>query len=130
MKIARIIHHWEHGGCDEQCDLCLYGEYKNCRAEIKRDTQLLIKEYRALKSERDDLVGVKMLLLRDLEERDKKLEKKVEELYPEFINDYRVMQEELDAVYDERDKLEKELEEEKKLKLLFETVAEDPIVLK
>lgn len=113
MKLARIIHHWEHGGCDEQCDLCLYGEYKNCRAEITRDTQALIKAYRKIKAERDRLVGIKVILLKDLEDRDQMLKKSVEELYPEFMKDYKVMEEELVGLYEELDRLEKELEEAK-----------------
>lgn len=113
MKLARIIRHWEYGGCDELCDLCLYGESKDCHADIKRDTQTLIKSYRALKSERDELLGIKVILLKDLEERDQMLQKKVGEIYPEFMKDYQTMREELDELYSEVDRLEKELEKEK-----------------
>lgn len=130
MKIARIIHHLENGGCDEQCDLCLYGEYKNCHTEIKKDARDLAKAFKELKAERDRLVGIKVILLKDLEDRDQMLKKSVEELYPEFMKDYKVMEEELVGLYEEVDKLEKELNVKKEFDLIFEAPPEEPIILK
>lgn len=41
------------------------------------------------------------LLQRDIADRDAMLEKKVEEVHPEFMRDYRAMREELEGLYDD-----------------------------
>lgn len=105
MNLARIINHWENAGCDGHCDLCLYGESKDCTAEIKKDTKALIKAFKDLKAERDQLVKLKVVLLKDIEERDQMLEKKVEEIYPEFMKDYQAMKEELESTAAELEEL-------------------------
>ncbi len=130
MNFARIINHWENAGCDGHCAHCLYGESKDCTAEIKKDTKALIKDYKKLSLERDKLVGIKVILLKDLEERDEKLLKSVEELYPEFVKDYKSMEEELEGLYEEVDRLEKELNRKKEFELIFEAPPGEPIILK
>ena len=51
---------------------------------------------------------VNKLLERDIADRDKKLESKVEEVYADFMKDYHIMWEELDGAYDENGELRKE----------------------
>lgn len=130
MNFARIINHWENSGCDGRCEFCLYGESKDCTADIKKDTKALVKAYKALSRERDKLLGIKVVLLQDLEERDKKLEMTVEELYPEFMKDYKAMETELGDLYEEIDRLEKELNRKKEFELIFDAPPEEPIILK
>ena len=110
MNIARIINHWENSACDGHCGFCLYGECKDCSAEIAADTKALIREYKAVSIARDELVGTKVRLLDDIEELNEKLEKKIEEVYPEFVKDYNIMKEELEGAYAELEKYRKELE--------------------
>ena len=125
MNFAKIINHWENAGCDDHCAHCLYGESKDCSAEIKKDTKALIKEFKHLSEERDKLVGIKVLLLRDLEERDAMLLKKVEEVYPEFVKDYKSMEVDLGELYEEVDRLERELKDARDTIRTLEILDED-----
>lgn len=125
MNFARIINHWENAGCDGHCAHCLYGDAKDCNVEIKKDTKALVKAFKALTEERDKLVGIKVILLRDLEERDELLQKKVEEIYPEFIKDYKSMEVDLGDLYEEVDRLENELKEAKNALRVHELLDED-----
>lgn len=125
MNFAKIINHWENAGCDGHCAHCLYGESKDCSAEIKKDTKALIKEFKHLSEERDKLVGIKVLLLRDLEERDAMLLKKVEEVYPEFVKDYKSMEVDLGELYEEVDRLERELKDARDTIRTLEILDED-----
>ena len=113
MNLARIINHWENsdceGHCEGHCELCLYGYSRNCSADIKKDTKALIKEFKKIREERNQLVGLKVLLLRDLEDRDRLLAQRVEEVYPEFMKDYNAMQDELEELYTELDRLDAQI---------------------
>lgn len=69
-----------------------------------------------LEEELDKYRVINKLLEGDIADRDKMLEQKVEEVYAEFMRDYRCMREELDGAYEElaelrteRDKLQEAL---------------------
>lgn len=70
-----------------------------------------IESYRArikwLEEDHNKLRVVNQLLEMDVADRDRLLEKKVEEIYPEFICDYQEMREELEGVYEELKALRK-----------------------
>ena len=81
---------------------------------------LMAKAYRStitkLEEELDKYKVINKLLEADIADRDKMLEQKVEEVYADFMRDYRCMREELDGVYEElaelrteRDNLQKVL---------------------
>lgn len=62
---------------------------------------------RELQEEVDACKVMMALLERDVADRDAVLEKKVEEIYPEFMRDYRAMREELEGLYEELAELRK-----------------------
>ena len=72
---------------------------------LAKDYTELDEKYRKLYEENASLICIKHLLEQDIEDRDKMLESKVEEVYPEFMKDYGLMREELDACYEENGKL-------------------------
>lgn len=70
-----------------------------------------IEHYRAkihgMAKELEQQQAINKLLERDIEDRDKMLEQKVEEVYPEFMRDYKCLREELEGVYEELVELRK-----------------------
>lgn len=74
--------------------------------------ELEVRAYRhtieKLKEELERYQVINKLLESDIADRDKMLEQKVEEVYPEFMRDYKCMREELDGVYEELAELRKE----------------------
>lgn len=65
----------------------------------------LKEEIKRLTEELESKNGVIKLLENDIESRDKMLEAKVEDVYAEFMQDYKLMREELDGAYEENAKL-------------------------
>lgn len=65
----------------------------------------LKEEIKRLTEELESKNGVIKLLEQDIESRDKMLEAKVEDVYAEFMQDYKQMREELDGAYEENAKL-------------------------
>ena len=57
---------------------------------------------------------IKDLLNQDIADRDALLEKKVEEVYPEFMQDYKAMREELNGVYEELEETKRNLRKAQK----------------
>ena len=79
------------------CILYLDEEIEQCRATIKK-----------MEDELDRYRLANRLLMQDIADRDEMLEKKVEEVYPEFMRDYKCMKEELEGASEELAELKKE----------------------
>lgn len=103
----------EFGSCGTDCP---YFDNPHCSKELRKDALSLIRaqaedyteldeKYRVLYSENERLKTVKHLLQQDLDDRDKMLEKKVEDVYADFMQDYNLMREELDGCYEENARL-------------------------
>lgn len=88
-------------GKENPADAILYlaTEVDLYRAKIRRLEEFI-----------DKLQVVNKLHEADNADLQKQLEQKVEEVYPEFMRDYKYMCEELDSVYDELEELTKELD--------------------
>lgn len=86
----------EHCEAHARCKDCPLFEVDACD-----DIVNLTKEIEQLTEQLDTCKVMIALLERDIADRDEMLEKKVEEIYPEFMRDYRAMREELDGTYDE-----------------------------
>ena len=71
---------------------------EDCMEKLMRDALSLIKE---LTDENEKLKMFNKLHEQDVEDMHKMLEKKVEEVYPEFMRDYQLMRDELDGAYEE-----------------------------
>lgn len=96
----------------EACDLCPYSKWKaGCRDEMCGDALALIN---TLTDEVKLLRIIKDVLNQDIADRDKLLEKKVEEVYLEFMKDYKAMREELDGVYEELEETKRNLRKAQK----------------
>lgn len=76
---------------------------------------------KALEGRLDKLHVINKLHEADNADLQKQLEQKVEEVYPEFMRDYKCMCEELDSIYDELEELTKERDELQKRLLREET---------
>ena len=62
------------------------------------------------------------MLEQDIADRDKKLESKVEEVYADFMHDYKIMRDELDECYAENTELQKKMyKQEKDINALLDT---------
>ena len=119
-QIIKALECCENEFCDA-CDNCPSppNTSGNCVVFVMRDALALIKE---LTEENEMRSTIIQLLERDIADRDKMLESKVEEVYAEFMRDYKCMKEELEGMYEElaelrleRDELKRELEQYKKL---------------
>ena len=64
------------------------------------------------KSEVEKLKVINKLLEQDIADRDEMLESKVEEVYADFMRDYKCMREELDGLYDEYSNIKSEVARE------------------
>ena len=64
-----------------------------------------------LTKENEKLKMFNKLLEQDIADRDEMLEKKVEEIYPEFMRDYKCMREELDGNYEEMREIKERLKQ-------------------
>lgn len=62
----------------------------------------------------ETLTAVNRLLERDIADRDEMLKKKVEEVYPEFMRDYKAMEQELDDLYKELAEIEEDIKNNEK----------------
>ena len=86
----------------ENCTDCPYAVDDifdiSCGINKAKDALSLIKE---LTEENEKLKMFNKLHEQDVEDMHKMLEKKVEEVYPEFMRDYQLMREELDGAYEE-----------------------------
>lgn len=91
----------------ESCSGCAYhgkfdGNY--CSQRLIKDAVLLInrqaKQLEKLKQENDHRKNVITLLEQDVADRDDMLKRKVEEVYADFMNDYKIMSDELNTLYD------------------------------
>lgn len=80
--------------CILQCEIEQY------KAEIERLTEV-IERYEC----------VNKLLEMDIEDLHKEREKRVEEVYADFMKDYKIMRDELNELYDENSKLQQQNEE-------------------
>ena len=82
------------------------GDIMGCTQRLTADTVALVD---TLVSDIKVLRKIKDLLLKDIEDRDALLEKKVEEVYPEFMQDYKAMREELESITEELEETQREL---------------------
>ena len=64
----------------------------------------------ALAKEYKDQVSLNKFTLADMDDLMARLERRVEDVYPEFMQDYKTMRDELNACYDENGKLKEENE--------------------
>lgn len=92
----------EHCEKHARCKTCPLFEVDACD-----DIVGLTKEIEQLTEQLDASKVMIALLERDIADRDEMLEKKVEEIYPEFMRDYRAMREELEGLYAELAELRK-----------------------
>ena len=89
------------------CNECPFEIGKN---ECRSLDSLALSLINELTEENDKLKVLNKLHEQDVDDYIEQLEKKVEEVYPEFIQDYKCMREELDGVYDEYKELREENE--------------------
>jgi len=109
-------------GDDIPCESCPYSDLGSCESAMAKDALVLINRQKAeierlqktgasairrlietkgkADKELDKLKGVINLLERDIADRDKMLEGKVEEVYADFMQDYRIMRDELEDLLD------------------------------
>lgn len=67
-------------------------------------------EIERLKKENDHRKNIITLLEQDIADRDDMLQRKVEDVYADFMNDYKIMKDELDALYDKGVEQRKEID--------------------
>lgn len=71
-----------------------------CGSHLAHNARILIKE---LTEKNELLASVNGVLEADIADRDKLLEQKVADVYPEFMKDYKLMQKELDFYFDKNE---------------------------
>lgn len=93
--------------CDDEIEIMALDLINRQRAEIKRlqklgasVTRRMVKVKAEANKELDKLKGVINLLARDIADRDKMLEGKVEEVYADFMRDYKEIRAELEDLLD------------------------------
>lgn len=93
-----------------RCEECMYRSipYPSCKSLNAAKALDLINE---LIEELDKYKVVNKLLELDLADRNSMLEKKVEEVYADFMRDYKLMCEELEGAYEELAEVRKERDE-------------------
>ena len=94
--------------CGRKVKDCYRCPYIFLCQELYADCLTLIT---ALTKENEKLSMFNKLLEQDIADRDEMLEKKVEEIYPEFMRDYKCMREELDGNYEEMREIKERLKQ-------------------
>ena len=103
-----IIKSLKHCASPDGCATCPQREGgKKCEMNL-RVTVALLEE---LIEENDKLRTFNKLYESDIADRDKMLEQKVEDVYADFMRDYKAMREELDGTYEELAELRAERDE-------------------
>lgn len=92
----------------------------DCILGLALEIEAYRSKIRAMEELLDKLSTINKLYEGDNSDLQKQLEKKVEEVYPEFMRDYQCMREELDGAYDELEELRKQLTNKKGLILTID----------
>ena len=99
--------------CPKTCPYYYAGDdnIMGCTQRLTADAAKLVE---GLTDEVKLLRIIKDVLNQDIEDRDAMLERNVEEVYPEFMKDYKAMKEELAAVYEELEETKQNLRKAQK----------------
>ena len=90
----------------------------NCHTELAKRVLDLIHR---LQSENENLKAAVKIHVMDIDELHKEREKRVEEVYPDFMQDYKIMRDELNSTMSENAELQKQVDELKeRLRLAYE----------